>query len=39
MTMYRLIYKDGSHGAWSTDLERIKKDAQFFGARIELLTR
>ena len=34
-TLYRLIYKDGSHGAWSSDLERVKSDAKFFGARIE----
>ena len=35
MTLYRLRYKDGSCGAWSSDLARIKDDAKFFGATIE----
>lgn len=35
MTLYRLRYKDGSCGAWSSDLERVKKDAEFFRATIE----
>ena len=32
---YRLVYRDGSHGAWSTDKARIEESAKFFGARIE----
>lgn len=34
-TLYRLVYRDGSHGAWSADLERVKADAKFFRATIE----
>ena len=32
---YRLVYKDGSHGAWSSDLEYIREMAKFFRAEIE----
>lgn len=32
---YRLVFKNGSHSAWTTDLERLKKDAKFFNAKIE----
>ena len=32
---YRLVYKDGSHGAWSTDKARIEADAKILNARIE----
>lgn len=36
MMYYRLIFKDGSHGAWTTDRERIEKDHKFFlGSEIE----
>lgn len=34
-TLYRLVYRDGSYGAWSADLERVKADAKFFRATIE----
>ena len=34
-TWYRLVYRNGHKGAWTTDLKRITKDADFFGARIE----
>ena len=32
---YRLRFRDGSHGAWTTDKEMIEKDAEFFRAKIE----
>ena len=32
---YRLVFRDGSHSAWSTDLERIQESAKFFRAEIE----
>ena len=35
MKMYRLRYKDGSHGAWDSNLERIQESAKFFDAIIE----
>ena len=35
MKMYRLVYKDGSHGAWTSDYEYIKEMAEFFKAEIE----
>lgn len=34
-TLYRLIFSDGSHGAWSDNLDRIKADARYFKATIE----
>ena len=34
-TLYRLVYRDGSHGAWSADLERVKANARLFKATIE----
>jgi len=34
-TYYRLRYRNGGHGAWTTDYERIVKDAKFFKAEIE----
>lgn len=37
-TWYRLVYRNGHKGAWTTDLKRIVKDADFFGARIETKT-
>lgn len=37
-TLYRLIFSDGSHGAWSDDLEKIKVNAKFFKATIESKT-
>ena len=35
ITRYRLIYRDGSCGAWTTDKEMIEENAKFFHARIE----
>lgn len=35
MTYYRLVYKDGSHGAWSTNLEWLKDCAKVLNAEIE----
>jgi hypothetical protein len=32
---YRLVYKDHSHGAWANDIERLRENANFFGAEIE----
>ena len=32
---YRLIFRDGSYGAWETDLKRIQESAEYFRARIE----
>ena len=34
-TLYRLVYKDGDHGAWDDDIERIRRYAKFFHAEIE----
>ena len=36
MKWYRLRFSDGSHGAWTRDYERIKRDAMFFMAKIEV---
>lgn len=33
---YRLVFSDGSHGAWSSDFEYIKDMARFFRAKIEI---
>ena len=33
---YRIVYKNGTHGAWSKDYEYIKKNAKFFGGKIEM---
>ena len=35
MKLYRLIYTDGTHGAWTRDLEYIKRNAHYFRAKIE----
>ena len=35
-TFYRLVYKNGDHGAWDDDIERIRKYAKFFHAEIEI---
>jgi hypothetical protein len=34
-TLYRLVFRDGDHGAWDDDIDRIRKYAKFFGAEIE----
>lgn len=36
MKMYRLVYSDGSHGAWTSNYEYIKDMAEFFRAEIEV---
>lgn len=35
MKRYRLVFRDGSHGAWTQDYEWIKEMAKFFRAEIE----
>ena len=35
MVYYRLVFKNGHHGAWTSDFDRIQESAKFFGARIE----
>ena len=35
-TVYRLVYKNGDHGVWDDDIDRIRKDAKFFHAEIEI---
>lgn len=37
MTLYRLVYRDGSHGAWTRDKEWIEECAKFFNAEIEIM--
>lgn len=32
---YRLIFKDGTHSAWTTDKKFIEENAKFFSAKIE----
>ena len=32
---YRLVFRNGSHGAWTTDKKAIEESAKFFGAMIE----
>jgi hypothetical protein len=34
-TLYRLVFRDGDHGAWSDDIDRIREYAKCFGAEIE----
>lgn len=34
-TLYRLVYKNGDHGAWDDDIDRIREYAKFFHAEIE----
>lgn len=35
-TLYRLVYKNGDHGAWDDDIDRIREYAKFFHAEIEI---
>jgi hypothetical protein len=35
ITYYRLVYKDGSVGAWNKDKEWVEECAKFFRATIE----
>lgn len=37
-TWYRLVYRNGHRGAWTTDFARIRANAEMFGARIETKT-
>mgnify|MGYP007104067645 CR=1 FL=1 len=39
MKMYRLVYTDGTHGAWTSNYNRIKALADFFRAEIETMER
>jgi len=32
---FRIVYKDGSVGAWSKDYESIVECAKYFGGRVE----
>ena len=32
---YRVVYRDGTHGAWNKDYEEVKAIAKFFRAEIE----
>jgi hypothetical protein len=34
-TLYRLVFRDGDHGAWDDDIDRIREYAEFFSAEIE----
>lgn len=34
-TLYRLVFRDGTHGAWNGDIDRIREYAEFFHAEIE----
>ena len=33
---YRLVYKNGRHGAWTKDLKQTQEMAIFFNAKIEI---
>ena len=35
-TLYRIVYKDGTHSAWTGDYNWAKKNADFFKARVEM---
>lgn len=34
--LYRIVYKNGTHSAWTSDYEWAKKNADFFKARVEM---
>ena len=34
-TLYRLVYKNGDHGAWDDDIERIRKYAEWASGKEE----
>lgn len=38
ITRFRVIYKDGSVSAWTTDLKMAKETARFFGGKLESWT-
>ena len=35
MTMYRVIYKDGTHGAWTANKAEAEENAKFFRGKVE----
>jgi len=35
MEMYRLVFKNGRHGAWSLNKDRVERDAKLFNATVE----
>lgn len=35
VTYYRLRYRSGDYGAWTTNYDLVKKNADFFKAEIE----
>ena len=37
-TLYRIVYKDGTHSAWTRDYNWAKKNADFFKGRVEMKT-
>lgn len=37
--LYRVLFKDGTHGAWGTDKERALKSAKFFCGIVEAWDR
>jgi len=38
MTWYRIVYKDGSHGAWTSNREWAYTTAELFHAEVEVWT-
>ena len=38
VTRYRVVYRNGSHGAWSTNKEEVERIAKKFNGRIETWT-
>ena len=36
--LYRLVYKNGRHGAWSKDFNQVQDMAKLFNAKIETKT-
>lgn len=38
MTWYRVVYRDGSHGAWTSDREWAYTTAKLFRAEVEVWT-
>ena len=37
-TLYRIVYKDGTHSAWTRDYNWAKKNADFFKGKVEMKT-
>lgn len=35
MELYRLVFADGSHGAWNFNKDRVERDAKMFNAKVE----